>query len=56
MKDRKPNNTIYQMGRVVAFQVFELASDIGINALAYKPIVKADLAKTVRKVLDKAKS
>ena len=34
----------------------ELASDIGIKALAYKPIVKADLAKTVRKVLDEAKS
>jgi PAS domain S-box-containing protein len=29
-------------------------SDIGIRALAYKPIVRADLAKTVRKVLDEA--
>ncbi len=29
---------------------------IGIKAFAYKPIVKADLAKTVRKVLDEAKS
>jgi two-component system, cell cycle sensor histidine kinase and response regulator CckA len=28
---------------------------IGIRAVAYKPIVKADLAKTVRKVLDEAK-
>jgi hypothetical protein len=26
--------------------------EIGIKAFAYKPIVKADLAKTVRKVLD----
>ena len=32
------------------------ASEIGIKAFAYKPIVKADLAKTVRKVLDEAKS
>ena len=31
------------------------AADIGIKALAYKPIVKADLAKTIRKVLDEAK-
>ncbi len=30
-------------------------SKIGIKALTYKPIVKADLAKTVRKVLDEAK-
>jgi len=30
------------------------AADIGIKAFAYKPIVKADLAKTVRKVLDEA--
>ncbi len=29
-------------------------ADIGIRAFAYKPIVKADLAKTVRKVLDNA--
>lgn len=28
------------------------ASDIGIRAFAYKPIVRADLAKTIRKVLD----
>ena len=34
----------------------ETASEIGIKAFAYKPIVKADLAKTVRKVLDEAKS
>jgi len=31
------------------------ASEIGIKAFAYKPIEKADLAKTVRKVLDEAK-
>ncbi len=31
------------------------AAEIGIKAFAYKPIVKADLAKTVRKVLDDAK-
>ena len=30
----------------------ESAADIGIKALVYKPVVKADLAKTVRKVLD----
>lgn len=29
-------------------------SDIGIKAFTYKPMVKADLAKTVRKVLDEA--
>ena len=34
----------------------ETASEIGIKAFAYKPVVKADLAKTVRKVLDEAKS
>ncbi len=28
------------------------AADIGIKAFAYKPVSKADLAKTVRKVLD----
>jgi len=33
----------------------EAASDIGIKALAYKPIVKADFAKTIRKVLDESK-
>ena len=33
----------------------ETASEIGIKAFAYKPLVKADLAKTVRKVLDEAK-
>jgi CheY-like chemotaxis protein len=33
----------------------ESAADLGIKAFAYKPIVKADLAKTVRKVLDEAK-
>jgi len=32
------------------------AVDMGIKAFAYKPIVKADLAKTVRKVLDQAKA
>ena len=32
----------------------ESAAEIGIKALAYKPIVKADLAKTVRKALDEA--
>ena len=34
----------------------ETASEIGIKAFAYKPMVKADLANTVRKVLDEAKS
>jgi PAS domain S-box-containing protein len=34
----------------------ETAAEIGIKAFAYKPIVKADLARTVRKVLDEAKS
>ena len=33
----------------------ESASEIGIKAFIYKPVVKADLAKTVRKVLDEAK-
>jgi signal transduction histidine kinase/CheY-like chemotaxis protein len=33
----------------------EKALQIGIKAFAYKPMVKADLAKTVRKVLDEAK-
>ena len=33
----------------------EKAAKIGIKAFAYKPVVKADLAKTVRKVLDEAK-
>lgn len=33
----------------------ESAFEMGIKALAYKPIVKADLAKTIRKVLDGAK-
>jgi len=32
----------------------ETASEIGIRAFAYKPVVKADLAKTVRNVLDEA--
>lgn len=31
------------------------SAEIGIKAFAYKPIVKADLAKTVRKVLDETK-
>ncbi len=34
----------------------ETATRIGIKAIAYKPIVKADLAKTVRKVLDAVRS
>jgi DNA-binding NtrC family response regulator len=34
----------------------ETASEIGIKAFAYKPIMKAELAQTVRKVLDEAKS
>ena len=34
----------------------ESAAQVGIKAIAYKPIVKADLAKTIRKVLDEAKS
>ena len=33
----------------------ETTKKIGIKAVAYKPIVMADLAKTVRKVLDEAK-
>jgi CheY-like chemotaxis protein len=33
----------------------ESASEIGIKAFTYKPLVKADLAKTVRKILDEAK-
>lgn len=33
----------------------ENASQIGIRAFAYKPVVTADLSKTVRKVLDEAK-
>ena len=33
----------------------EIASEIGIKAFAYKPVVRADLAKTVRKVLDEEK-
>ncbi len=33
----------------------EIAKEIGIKAFAYKPIVMADLAKTVRDVLDEAK-
>ena len=31
----------------------EAADALGIKAFAYKPIVKADLAKTIRKVIDK---
>ncbi len=34
----------------------EMASRLGIRAYAYKPVVKADLARTVRKVLDEARS
>ncbi len=33
----------------------EAALEIGIRAFAYKPMVKAELAKTVRRVLDEAK-
>ena len=33
----------------------ENATEIGIRAFAYKPIVTADLAKTIRKVLDDSK-
>jgi PAS domain S-box-containing protein len=33
----------------------EIAAKVGIKAFAYKPIAKADLAKTVRTVLDEAK-
>ena len=33
----------------------ETAKEIGIKAFAYETLVKADLAKTVRKVLDEAK-
>jgi PAS domain S-box-containing protein len=33
----------------------ELTAEIGIKALAYKPMVMADMAKTIRKVLDEAK-
>jgi PAS domain S-box-containing protein len=34
----------------------ETASEIGIKAFAYKPMVKAELAKTIRKILDETKS
>jgi CheY-like chemotaxis protein len=34
----------------------ETAHNIGIKAFVYKPFVKADLARTVRKVLDEAKA
>lgn len=34
----------------------EAAAEIGIKAFAYKPIVKTDLARTVRKVMDDATS
>ncbi|MCF8074788.1 MAG: response regulator [Desulfotignum sp.] len=34
----------------------ETATDIGIKAFAYKPVLKADLARTVREVLDEAES
>jgi CheY-like chemotaxis protein len=33
----------------------EISSILGIKAFAYKPVLKGDLAKTVRKVLDEAK-
>jgi CheY-like chemotaxis protein len=32
------------------------ALELGIKAFVYKPIIKADLAKTVRNVLDEAKN
>jgi len=31
------------------------ASEIGVKAFSYKPIVAADMARTVRKVLDETK-
>ena len=34
----------------------EKAKEIGLKAFAYKPVITADLAKTVRKVLDEAKA
>lgn len=34
----------------------ETAKKIGIRALAYKPIVKTDLARTIRKILDEVKN
>jgi CheY-like chemotaxis protein len=34
----------------------EIAAEIGIKAFAYKPVVKADLAKTVRKFWMKPKA
>ena len=34
----------------------ELAQEMGIKAFAFKPLDKAELAKTVRKVLDAAQS
>ena len=34
----------------------EQAFDMGIKALLYKPVLKSDLAKTVREVLDEGKS
>ncbi|MBT8349701.1 MAG: response regulator [Deltaproteobacteria bacterium] len=34
----------------------EMAAEIGIKAFTYKPVLKADLAKTVRKVLDETKA
>jgi len=34
----------------------ETAKEIGIRAFAFKPIVKADLAGTIRKILDEAKN
>jgi CheY-like chemotaxis protein len=34
----------------------ESAVSIGIKAFVYKPIATADLSKTIRKVLDEAKS
>ena len=33
----------------------EKATKIEIKALSYKPVIKADLAKTIRKVLDETK-
>jgi hypothetical protein len=33
----------------------QAAAEIGIKGFAYKPLVKADLAKLVRKVLDGTK-
>ena len=40
---------------MIPYEVVDHTADIGIKAFVYKPVVKADLAKTVRKVLDEAR-